>query len=64
MRIVIDTSRCEANGVCVRVAPELFRLDEQDRLHLLAGEVAPELRPQAEQAVRGCPRQALSLTKD
>lgn len=64
MKVLIDTSRCEANGVCVRAAPELFRLDEQDQLHLLAGEVPPELRPQAEKAVRGCPRQALTLSKD
>lgn len=63
MKIVVDMSRCEANGVCVRAAPALFQLDEQDQLHLLASEVTPEQRPQAERAVRGCPRQALSLTQ-
>ena len=64
MKIVVDRDRCEANGVCVRAAPEAFRLDEQDRLHLLVENVTPELRARVEQAVRGCPRQALSLSED
>lgn len=64
MNIVVDGDRCEANGVCVRAAPEVFQLDEQDRLHLLIAKVTPELRAQVARAVRGCPRQALSLSED
>jgi ferredoxin len=64
MKIVVDWDRCEANGVCVSAAPEAFRLDEQDRLHLLLEHVTPELRARVEKAVRGCPKQALSLTQD
>ncbi|AKT42688.1 ferredoxin [Chondromyces crocatus] len=62
MRLLVDWDRCEANGVCVRVAPQVFRLDEtEDRLHLLMEEVPEELHLRVEKAVRGCPRQALSL---
>lgn len=64
MKIVVDWDRCEANGVCMNVAPEAFRLDEQDQLHLLVENVTPELRSKVEKAVRGCPKQALSLSKD
>lgn len=64
MKIVVDWDRCEANGVCVRVAPRSFHLDDQDQLHVLTEPVPSELRAQVEQAVRDCPRQALSLTED
>ncbi|MCY1081923.1 ferredoxin [Archangium lansingense] len=64
MKIVVDWDRCEANGVCVRAASEAFNLDEKDQLHVLVENVTPELRAKVEQAVRDCPRQALSLSKD
>ncbi|WP_437738334.1 ferredoxin [Sorangium sp. So ce1335] len=63
MKIVVDEERCEANGVCVRAAPEAFRLDDDDRLHLLVTEVPSELRDKVERAVRDCPRGALSLVE-
>ncbi len=64
MKIVVDWDRCEANGVCMRAAPEAFHLDEKDTLHVLVENVTPELRAKVETAVRGCPRQALSLSND
>lgn len=64
MKIVVDWDRCEANGVCMNVAPEAFNLDEKDQLHVLVENVPPELRAKVEKAVRDCPRQALSLSKD
>ncbi|WNG42059.1 ferredoxin [Archangium minus] len=63
MKIVVDWDRCEANGVCMRVAPESFLLDEKDTLHVLNEQVTPELRAKVEKAVRDCPRQALSLSQ-
>lgn len=63
MKIVVDEERCEANGVCVRAAPEAFRVDDDDRLHLLVTDVTPELRDRVERAVRDCPRGALSLVE-
>lgn len=64
IKIVVDWDRCEANGICVRAAPEAFRLDEDDRLHVLIEDVTPELRAKVERAVDGCPRAALSLAND
>ena len=64
MKIVVDWDRCEANGICMREAPEAVHLDEADRLHVLVEEVTPELRAKVEKAVAGCPRAALSLAKD
>ena len=64
MKIVVDEDLCEANGVCVRAAPESFQLDDRDRLRVLTEHVPQELRAKVEKAVRACPKQALSLTED
>jgi ferredoxin len=61
MRIVIDRDRCEANGICVQQAPEVFRLDQEDTLQLVDDAPADRLRPVIEAAVRLCPRNALSI---
>jgi ferredoxin len=64
MRIVVDVARCEGNGQCVIDAPDLFALDDEDNLLVADYEPPPELWPQAERAVRSCPKQALSLVDD
>ena len=64
MKIVVDWERCEANAVCMRAAPEVFRVDDDDRLHLLVTDVPPEHRAKVDKAVRACPRAALSLAEE
>jgi ferredoxin len=63
MKIVVDRDLCEANQVCMRIAPDVFRVDETDRLHILVDDVGPELRERVERAVKRCPRQALALVE-
>jgi ferredoxin len=41
--------------------PEVFHLDDQDYLHLLTDELTPETEQQVREAVRQCPRQAISI---
>lgn len=61
MKIIVDFDLCEANARCTEVAPELFRLDDNDQLHLLIEEPSEDQRDAAETAVRLCPRQALAV---
>ena len=61
MRVIANYDLCEANAVCVRSCPEVFRLEEDDTLTILLDEIPETLRSGVERAVRGCPRQALSL---
>jgi ferredoxin len=61
MRIVVDYDLCEANAVCQRTAPDLFRVDDEDKLHLLVVEPSGDQVERAQAAVRRCPRRALSL---
>jgi ferredoxin len=61
VRIEVDRELCEANGACEVIAPELFRLDDDEQLELLQAEPPAELVAAAEHAVASCPRAALEL---
>jgi ferredoxin len=61
MRVVVDYDLCESNAICMAVAPEVFEVDDDDNLNLLQEEPPDELRPKVEEAVRRCPKQALSI---
>jgi ferredoxin len=63
MKINVDFDLCEANAVCMKVAPEVFLVDENDELHIKVKDVPDNLRAKVEEAVRRCPRQALSLVE-
>jgi ferredoxin len=64
MKIRVDYDLCEANAICMEQAPEVFKVDENDDLHILDETPAAELRKKVEAAVRLCPRQALVLDDD
>jgi ferredoxin len=63
MRIHVDRDLCEANAVCVRTAPDMFRVDDTDKLHVLVETLSEEQLEKAKAAVRRCPRRALSLVE-
>jgi ferredoxin len=46
------------------IIPEVFNLDDQDYLHILQEEVTPENEHQIREAVRQCPRQAISISDE
>ncbi len=64
MKIVIDFDLCESNAVCMDVCPDCFRVEEDDTLSVLIENPPADLQPKVEEAVRLCPRQAISLTVD
>ncbi len=61
MKIVVDFELCEANAVCMGIIPEVFDLDDDDYLHVLSDDVTPDNEDQIREAVRQCPRQAISI---
>ena len=61
MRIDVDWDLCESNGVCMGIIPEVFQLGDDDMLTVLQPEVTPENESQVREAVRQCPRQAISI---
>lgn len=64
MRVVVDYDLCESNAICMGIVPEVFEVRDDDFLYLL-DETPPEaLRERVEEAVRRCPKQALSIAED
>jgi ferredoxin len=61
MRIVVDRDLCESNGVCVKTAPDMFVIDDDDRMRLLVEQPGAEQLDRARAAVRRCPKRALTL---
>jgi ferredoxin len=61
MKIVVNYDLCEANAVCMGIAPEVFEVREDDFLYLLQEEPSEELRPKMEEAARRCPKQAITV---
>lgn len=64
MKILVDYDLCEANAVCMEQAPEVFKVDDDDNLHVLVESPGDDLREKVEAAVRLCPRQALAIQDD
>jgi len=61
MRIQVDRDLCEGNAVCMKMAPEVFAVGDDDQVEILIQQPGEELRAKVEAAVRRCPRQALAL---
>jgi ferredoxin len=64
MKVVVDYDLCESNAVCMGIAPEVFEVRDDDNLYILQEEPPEELRPKIEEAVRMCPKQAISLVEE
>ena len=64
MRVVVDFDLCESNAVCMGIAPEVFEVRDDDFLYVLQEHPAEEMRPKIEEAVRLCPKQAISIQED
>ena len=63
LKVVVDYELCEANGLCMEAAPQVFELDAEDKLHLLQERPPESAWAKAEKAVRLCPKGALRLER-
>lgn len=63
MRVVVDFDLCESNAVCMGIAPEVFEVRDDDFLYVLDETPDESLRPKVEEAVRRCPKQAISIAE-
>ena len=61
MYVAVDFKRCESNALCVQALPEVFEVRDDDMLYLLTEQIQPGQEEAAKEAVRLCPRQAITL---
>lgn len=65
MKLRVDASRCEGTGMCVKLAPHLFRLDRNEGpATVLIEDVDGGLAEQAQEAEALCPTSAISVLAD
>jgi ferredoxin len=62
-RVVVEADVCENNGVCERLAPDIFALGDDDRepVQVLLDPIDDDRRAAADQAARSCPKQAITV---
>jgi ferredoxin len=61
VRVVVDWDLCESNGLCMAAAPEVFQLQDDDTLLILQETPDESLRGKVAEAIRTCPKQAITL---
>lgn len=64
MRIVVDFDLCESNAICMGIAPDIFEVRDDDYLYVLNETPDESRRADVEEAVRRCPKQAISIAED
>ncbi|MBA3653012.1 MAG: ferredoxin [Actinobacteria bacterium] len=64
MRVVVDYDVCESNALCMVAAPEVFEVRDDDNLYVLNETPGEDLRTKVEDAVRRCPKQAISIVDE
>jgi ferredoxin len=60
-KVVVDFDLCESNAICMGIAPEVFEVRDDNFLYILQENPPDDLRGKVEEAVRDCPRQAISI---
>ena len=59
----INWDLCEGNGICARVAGEVFSVDAEGNSDVLLEEIPPELLAKAKLAMMQCPTKAITVTE-
>lgn len=63
-RVVVDYDLCESNALCMAAAPEVFEVRDDDFLYVLDETPPDEIRSKVEEAVRRCPKAAISIAEE
>lgn len=62
MKVQVDSTKCDAYGLCAETAPRLFELDDFGYATARAGGVVPDDQEDAAQAaIAACPVQAVRV---
>lgn len=63
-KVKVDFDLCESNAMCEALAPDMFRIDDDDFLQVDDPRVTDENRDRVQQAVAACPKSALSIVEE
>jgi ferredoxin len=63
MKVVVDRSKCTGLGICESLAPLFFEVDDSGELIQLKEDIADDELAAVEDAVQGCPTEALRIIR-
>ncbi|MFJ9562860.1 ferredoxin [Streptomyces fuscichromogenes] len=63
MKITVDRTKCTGLGICESLAPDVFEVDDNGDLVLKSDTVEDDGLSAVEEAVAGCPTEALRLVR-
>ncbi|WP_370501104.1 ferredoxin [Mycolicibacterium sp. jd] len=63
MEVKVDYAKCTGLGICESVAPDFFEVNDEGALVLLKREISDDELQAVEEAVAGCPTEALSIER-
>lgn len=61
MKVLVDFSKCTGLGICESLAPEFFEVNDDGDLVLLKEDITDAEMQEVEEAVAGCPTEALRI---
>lgn len=61
MKVVVDRAKCTGLGICESLAPAFFEVDDSGDLLALKEDIEPHELAEVEEAVAGCPTEALRI---
>ena len=64
MRISVDLTLCESNGICIGMAPDVFGFGAGDQASVLIEDIPESRRREMDEVAGSCPRAALTLADD
>jgi ferredoxin len=63
MKVKVDYTKCTGLGICESVAPDFFEVNDDGDLVLLKRDISDDELDAVEEAVAGCPTEALSIER-
>ena len=63
MKVSVDFAKCTGLGICESMAPDIFEVDDDGKLLLLKDDVTDDELQSVEEAVTGCPTEALRIER-
>ncbi|MCX5435648.1 MULTISPECIES: ferredoxin [unclassified Streptomyces] len=60
--VTVDFAKCDANGTCAALMPDIFRIGEDGLLEQLRTDVEEERADELEEVVLCCPLGAISAS--
>lgn len=61
--VTVDFDKCTGLGICESLAPDFFEVNDDGELVLLKDDVGSDELLEVEEAVAGCPTEALRIVE-